>query len=95
MISIASTMITVSSKGQVAIPKEFRVAAGLETGTRLLAEYCSDGTISLHPVSHSIKEIFGVAAHGSTKKHTSQTEDDAIASIIAAEDEKTKSRKAK
>lgn len=35
----SSAIITVSSKGQIAIPKELRIAVGLEAGSKVLIEY--------------------------------------------------------
>lgn len=90
MAVLASTTLTVSSKGQIAIPKEFRIAAGLEAGERLLIEYNQDGTLTLHPVTNSIREIFGVAKKYAKKGRCGDNDDDLISAFIAEEDTKTK-----
>lgn len=90
MAVLASTTLTISSKGQIAIPKEFRIAAGLEAGERLIIEYNQDGTLTLHPVTTSIREIFGLAKKYA-KKHRRDNDDDLISALIAEEDAKTKS----
>lgn len=92
MAVLASTTLKVSSKGQIAIPKKFRIAAGLEAGERLLIEFNQDGTLTLHPLSNSIKEIFGVAKKYATKSRLAK-DDDNIATLIAEEDAKTKGKK--
>lgn len=85
------TLITVSSKGQIAIPKEFRVAAGLEVGTKVVLECLSDGTLELHPLHYSIHEIFG-AAKKLAPHETKLSDEESILATIVEEDELTKQK---
>ena len=48
---------TLTSKGQVTIPKELRDALKLETGDRLEFILDADGTVRLLPVTSSLKEL--------------------------------------
>jgi AbrB family looped-hinge helix DNA binding protein len=86
------TTITVSSKGQIALPKEFRVAAGLEVGTKIILECLPDGTLELHPLHYSIHEIFGAGKKwlGRNKKIS---DDFGILLTVAEEDDATKKKR--
>lgn len=48
---------TLTSKGQVTIPKELRDALKLETGDRLEFILDADGTVRLVPVTSSLTEL--------------------------------------
>lgn len=90
------TMITVSSKGQIAIPKEFRIAAGLEAGTKAILECLPDGTLELHPLHYSIHEVFGLGKKISKQKSKSRNSDEQnILDMILEEDEATKGKNKK
>lgn len=52
---------TVTSKGQVTIPKEIRESANIASGTELDFQILSDGIISIRPLTHSIKKLKGIA----------------------------------
>ncbi len=88
------TMVVISSKGQIAIPKEFRVAAGLEAGSKVILECLPDGTLELHPIHYSIHEVFGVGKKIKQRKSKSNEEKD-IMDVILEEDESTKRGKSK
>lgn len=49
---------TVSSKGQLTIPKSVREQLGIEPGTRVLVTLC-DGKVELEPVSGDIQQWQG------------------------------------
>lgn len=50
---------TVSSKGQIVIPKEIRHALGIHSGTELLFKIKEDGSLEARPVGRSIEMFFG------------------------------------
>ena len=86
----SSAIITVSSKGQIAIPKEFRVAVGLEAGSRVLIEYHKKHhTLSLSPVQQSMQSIFGIGKQDK-KQQSNISDDDAISGLVEKEDNRTK-----
>jgi AbrB family looped-hinge helix DNA binding protein len=68
-----STTLTVSSKGQVAIPREYRDALGLSKGTKVKISLESDGTLVMKPIKNSISNLFGCL--GKTKHGTLTVED--------------------
>jgi AbrB family looped-hinge helix DNA binding protein len=90
-----ATMITVSSKGQVVIPKEFRAAAGLEVGSKVVLECRENGILELHPLHSSIREIFGMGKKWLQKATKTTAEDVGIMATIVAEDEATKTKRSK
>jgi AbrB family looped-hinge helix DNA binding protein len=84
--------ITVSTKGQIVIPKEFRLAAGLETGAKVTLFCHEDGSLELRPLRHSISELKGVAKKYARKQSDFMV-DKCIMEQILMEDEQTKSDK--
>lgn len=50
---------TLTSKGQVTIPKEVRDALGLETGDRLVFEVREDGIVEIHPETLDLMSLCG------------------------------------
>lgn len=55
------TSAKVTSKGQITIPVEVRLALGLETGSRVEFVALADGSYELVPATRSIKELKGIA----------------------------------
>jgi AbrB family looped-hinge helix DNA binding protein len=51
---------TISSKGQVTIPKEVRDTLGLEVGDRLAFEVREDGVVEIHPETVDIMSLCGI-----------------------------------
>jgi len=52
---------TVTSKGQVTIPKEIRTVAMIQTGTEVEFQIDHKGRIYMLPISRDIKDIKGIA----------------------------------
>lgn len=52
--------ITLSSKGQVVIPKNLRDSVNLHDGERLLARVREDNVIELIPLKKSVEELFAI-----------------------------------
>ena len=51
---------TLTSKGQVTIPKAVREHLGLDTGARVDFVIDSDGTVMLRPVTRHVNELAGL-----------------------------------
>jgi AbrB family looped-hinge helix DNA binding protein len=51
---------TISSKGQVTLPREVRVALGVSAGDRLDFIRLEDGAYVVVPASHSIRALKGL-----------------------------------
>jgi antitoxin PrlF len=52
-------LATMTSKGQITIPKEIRDEAGLKAGVEVLFRYRDDGVIELVPRTGDIMSLFG------------------------------------
>lgn len=51
---------TISSKGQVTLPREVRTSLGVSAGDRLDFVRLEDGTYAIVPASHSIRALKGL-----------------------------------
>ena len=51
---------TVTSKGQITIPKEVRDALGLETGHRVAFLLREDGVVEMHPENVELMSLCGI-----------------------------------
>ena len=54
------TKSTVTSKGQVTIPKEIRVIAMIHEGTQIDFQVQKDGTILIIPIQRHISQLKGI-----------------------------------
>ena len=54
---LRSQIVTLSTKGQLVLPRSIRSAVGLRPGSRLTVTLEDDGTISARPVRRSMKEL--------------------------------------
>lgn len=54
---------TMTSKGQVTIPKRIREELHLRTGDRLDFQVEENGTLRILPVAKKVSEIFGAFSH--------------------------------
>jgi AbrB family looped-hinge helix DNA binding protein len=70
---------TLTTKGQITIPKEVREHLGVDTGDRLSFVAQDDGTVLIKPMTHHVRELGGFL-HRSKQKPVSVNEmDEAIA----------------
>ncbi|HUU01463.1 MAG TPA: AbrB/MazE/SpoVT family DNA-binding domain-containing protein [Myxococcota bacterium] len=51
---------TLTSKGQITIPKEIRDALGLENGDRVAFRLREDGVVELHPETLDLVSLHGI-----------------------------------
>ncbi len=51
---------TVTSKGQVTLPREVRASMGVATGDRLDFIRMEDGNYAIVPASHSVRSLKGI-----------------------------------
>lgn len=51
---------TLTTKGQVTIPKEVREHLGVDTGDRLSFVVHEDGTVIVKPITHHVRELGGL-----------------------------------
>lgn len=74
---------TVSSKGQVTIPKEVRDALRLDTGDRVLFVVRDDGTVELRPETVDLLDLVGMLEPRGGKHVSIEEMNEAIAGAAA------------
>lgn len=55
---VPSSKITVSSRGQLVIPKEVRDACGIHGGSEIMVRTREDGVIELRPLRRNVGDLF-------------------------------------
>jgi antitoxin PrlF len=53
---------TVTSKGQITIPKRIREQLRIRTGDKVDFSVERDGSVKLHPIARRVSEVFGAFA---------------------------------
>jgi len=53
---------TMTSKGQITVPKEVRVLLGLHTGTKIKFNVSDSGDVNFSPITESITNLKGIVA---------------------------------
>jgi AbrB family looped-hinge helix DNA binding protein len=51
---------TITSKGQITIPKEVRDALGLESGHQVSFLLREDGVVEMHPATEDLMSLYGI-----------------------------------
>lgn len=82
---------TLTSKGQITIPREVRVELGLEEGDRLEFTIEGDGSVRLRPVTASAKELYGLLKRAGRPPVSVEEMDRGIAEQLAGEDARIRS----
>jgi antitoxin PrlF len=74
---------TLSSKGQVTIPKEVREALGLSVGDRVLFVVRDDGVVELRPETVDLLDLTGVLVPAGGRRATIEEMDAGIGRAAA------------
>jgi len=74
---------TVTSKGQITIPKEIREYLKLRTGHRLDFEIASSGTVIIRPRNRDVRELKGMVRSRRRKPASIEDMNQAIAEGFA------------
>jgi antitoxin PrlF len=84
---------TMTSKGQITLPKEVRERFDLKAGDQV--EFLIEpGRVELRPVSGSIMSLFGILRRPGTQPTSVEAMDEAVGSHLAAEDERIRKGRA-
>lgn len=83
---------TMTSKGQLTLPKNVRDELGLKAGDKLdiVKEH---GTYVLRPRNVRAIDLYGILHRPNDKPMTAQEEDEALAAGLAQDDERTRARR--
>lgn len=79
---------TLTSKGQVTIPKEVRKHLRVAEGDRLEFSIAEDGSVRLRPVADPVRQLLGLLHKGGIPPLSISEMDQAIAGFVADEDER-------
>ena len=64
------TVATLTSKGQITIPKKVREHLQLRSGDRLDFRIETDGTIRIYPIARKVAEVFGKFAEKARRPYS-------------------------
>ena len=76
---------TVTSKGQITIPKEVRERLGLEPGDRVVFVVQSDRDVVLKPAKTDVRELRGMLYRKGRRPRSVEEMDDGIVRALADE----------
>jgi len=82
---------TLTSKGQLTLPKAIREQVGAQTGDRLDVSVSEDGTIHLRRMGGTIRELGGILRRPGQRPVSIREMDESIAEFLAADDERIRS----
>lgn len=77
------SMATLTSKGQITIPKDVRDDLGLTTGSRVMFVKLHNGQYRIVPRTGKIEDLFGILYDPDRKPMTIEEMNDAIADAAA------------
>lgn len=80
---------TVTSKGQVTLPKELRQRLGIVSGTRLDFDIDPDGNLIARPLQQDATELLGLLKRPNQTASSPEEMDAAIAEAAAERDQGT------
>ena len=73
---------TVTSKGQITIPKDVRDRLGLEAGDRVVFVLESDKDVVLKPAKTDVRELHGMLQRPARRSRSVEEMDEAIARVV-------------
>jgi antitoxin PrlF len=79
---------TLTSKGQITLPKEVREHLHLREGDRVEFSIEADGKVELHPLSGSIMSLRGILHRPGEPPATIEEMDEAVGRYLAEDDER-------
>lgn len=79
---------TLTSKGQITVPKEVRAHLRLAAGDRLEFLIADDGSVRLQPVSGSVRRLMGMFRREGAPAQTLDQMEEAISRFVAEDQER-------
>jgi antitoxin PrlF len=70
---------TMTTKGQITIPKEVRERLGIDTGDRLSFVVQEDGTVVVKPITRHVRDLGGLLERADQRPVSSAEMDEGIA----------------
>lgn len=84
---------TMTSKGQITIPKEVRDRLGIAPGDRLDFVVGPDGTVSLVSLSRPVRELFGLLKTPGRAPVPIEAMDESVVAAVAVDNERIRKGK--
>lgn len=78
---------TVTSKGQITLPKEVREHLHIGEGDRVDIQIEKDGSVRLVPVSGSVRDLYGCLRRADVPSPSLEDLEEALLESMAADDE--------
>jgi AbrB family looped-hinge helix DNA binding protein len=75
-------LATVTSKGQITIPKSVRERLGLKSGDKVDFRVGEDGTVTVVPITRTVESAFGAFAHKVTRPASLAEMSEGIAAAV-------------
>lgn len=85
---------TITSKGQITLPREVRDHLHVQEGDRVEFEIGRDGEVRVRPVTGSVEELFGMLRRPGASSRSLEEIDEGIAALARDEDERVRRGKA-
>lgn len=82
---------TITSKGQLTLPKTIREQSGTHVGDRVDVSVGEDGTILLRRLGESVRDLAGIAKRPWHQPVSLQEIDESIRDFVTEADERTRS----
>jgi antitoxin PrlF len=83
MVRIIPMLATLTSKGQVTLPKQIRDKLGLKAGSKLDFELLPDSTVKLRPANRTALSIMGMLKRPGQRPVSIEKMDEGITSFLA------------
>jgi AbrB family looped-hinge helix DNA binding protein len=79
---------TITSKGQITLPKEVREHLHLGGGDQVDFQIDEHGEVRVRPLTGSVEDLFGLLYRPESPPRSVEEIDDAIARFVAADDQR-------
>ena len=84
---------TITSKGQLTLPKEIRSRLGVDAGDQVDFRIEADGSITVQSAKGSARRLYGLLEVSNDPSVSTEDMDRAISEFVAADDERIRSEK--
>ena len=81
---------TITSKGQITLPREVRDHLHVREGDRVEFEIDRDGEVRVRPVTGSVEELFGMLRRPGAPSRSLEDIDEGLANLARKEDERVR-----
>ena len=85
---------TITSKGQITLPREVRDHLHVQEGDRVEFEIDRDGEVRVRPLTGSVEELFGMLRRPGAPARSLEEIDEEIVALARREDERVRRGKA-